>query len=264
MNIGSSVCFFHGNSTMKNILFVASLLCIAAPLAAQPAAPETAPKASKVVKPKAPRAAPKMAGIAYVRVLHAIVGGPAVDVYAGSTKIASNLVFKGVSNYMEMKSGKSNFKVVGTGKMEPAIVTESKLLAKDKFFTLCITGKEAATVLFINDSTGQEMPEKAKVKVVHLSPGAPDVLVTVPSARARAGKNYTSFVGTAAKPLSYLKSASKSAKPMTTTIQVRTLDGKIIKEVPDVKFEAGKRYDAFAVGEVGPTFDIVIKPAAAK
>ena len=236
-------------TSMKNHFLPVALLLCALPVLAQPNAPAK-PKATKTTR---------VAGTAFIRVLHAIPGGPSVDVYSGSTKIASNLSFKSLSNYMDIKSGKSALKVVPTGKTEPAIVSEAKTLAKGKFFTLAITGKQAASLLLVNDSIGKEMPDKARVRVVHLAPGAPSVLVTVPSTRGK--KGYANFV---AKPLAYLESAAKTAKPMTTTIQVRTEDGKIVKEVADVRLEAGKRYDAFALGEVGSTFDVLIKPAAMK
>jgi len=236
---------------MRNFLLPIALLLCVAPLAAQPDAP---------AKPKATKAKiTRVAGTAFIRVLHAIPGGPSVDVYSGTTKIASSLSFKSLSEYMDVKSGKNTIKVVPTGKTEPAIVSEAKSLAKGKFFTLAITGKQAASLLFINDSTGKEMPDKARVRVVHLAAGAPTVLVTVPSKHG--AKGYANFI---AKPLNYLGSASKTAKPMTTTIQIRTEDGKIVKEVSDVALVAGKRYDAFALGEVGASFDVLIKPAATK
>lgn len=234
---------------MKNLLLPVALLLYAAPLFAQPAKP-TKPKAAKTTR---------VAGTAYIRVLHAMPGGPSVDVYSGSIKIASNLSFKSLGNYMDVKSGKNAIKVVPAGKTEPAIVSEDKPLTKGKYFSLVITGKQKAALLFVNDSTGKEMPEKARVRVIHVAPGAPDVLVTVPSTRGE--KGYANFI---AKPLGYQKSASKTAKPMTTTIQIRTENGKVVKEVTDVKLEAGKRYDAFALGEVGSTFDVLIKPAATK
>lgn len=234
---------------MKHLLPIALLLC-AAPLAAQPATQPAKAKATKTTR---------VAGTAQIRVLHAIPGGPSVDVYAGSSKIASGLSFKSLSNYIDVKSGKSELKVVPAGKTAPVVISESRSLTKGKFFTLAITGKQAASLLLVNDSTGKEMADKARVRVVHLAPGAPDVLVTVPSERAEAG--YAKFVS---KPLGYLKSASKTAKPMTTKIQIRTQDGKLVKEVSDVQLQAGKRYDAFAVGEVGSTFDVLVKPAATK
>ncbi len=237
---------------MKSLSLSLTLLLCVAPVLAQPNAP------AKPAKPKATKTT-RVAGTAFIRVLHAIPGGPSVDVYSGSTKIASNLSFKSLSEYVDVKSGKNAIKVVPTGKTEPVIVSEAKSLTKSKFWTLAITGKQAASLLFINDSIGKDMPDKARVRVVHLAPGAPTVLVTVPSKRG--AKGYANFV---AKPLSYLDSAMKTAKPMTTTIQIRTEDGKVVKEVADVTLVAGKRYDAFAVGEVGSSFDVLIKPAATK
>ena len=242
-------------TSMKNHFLPIALLLCAAPVLSQPGAPT---KPAKPAKPKVAKT-PRVAGTAFIRVLHAIPNGPSVDVYSGSTKIASNLSFKALSEYMDIKSGKGTIKVVPTGKTEPAIVSEAKTLAKGKFFTLAITGKQAASLLLVNDSIGKEMPDKARVRVVHLAAGAPSVLVTVPSTRGK--KGYANFV---AKPLAYLESAAKTAKPMTTTVQIRTQDGKIVKEVAGVKLEAGKRYDAFALGEVGSTFDVLVKPAAAK
>lgn len=237
---------------MKTHFLPAALLLCAAPLLAQPNAPV------KPVKAKAAKTT-RVAGTAFIRVLHAMPGGPSVDIYSGSTKIASNLSFKSISDYVSVKSGKNAIKITPAGKTEPSIVSEDKSLTKDKFFTLAITGKQKAALLFVNDSTGKEMTDKARVRVVHLSPGAPDVLITVPSTRGT--KGYTNLV---AKPLAYQKSASKTVKPMTTTIQIRTQDGKLVKEIGDVQLQAGKRYDAFALGEIGSSFDVLVKPAATK
>jgi hypothetical protein len=238
---------------MKHNLLPVALLLLAAPVVAQPATP--AKKPAKTTAAKTTR----VAGTAYIRVLHAMPGGPSVDVYAGTTKIASGLSFKSLGEYIDVKSGKNAIKITPAGKSEPAIVSEDKSLTKGKFFTLAITGKQKAALLFINDSTGKEMTDKARVRVVHLAPGAPDVLVTVPSTRGT--KGYTNLVP---KPLGYQKSGSKTVKPMTATIQIRTQDGKLVKEISDVQLQAGKRYDAFAIGEVGSSFDVLVKPAATK
>ncbi len=244
---------------MKNFLPVLALtLSASTSLLAQPAnQPNAAKKAA--AKPKAERKVVRTGGTAFLRVLHAMPGGPKVDVYDGATKVASGLSFKSISDYMEVKTGKSAFKVVGAGKTEPAIVSDSSSLVKGKFYTLAIMGKQAPTLMSINESNGIEMPDKARVRVVHLAPGAPAVLITIPSERAAAG--YTKFV---AKPLEYGSVGSKTAKPMTTKLQVRSEDGKMIKESAEVQLEAGKRYSAFAVGEVGATgagaLDIIIKP----
>jgi len=243
--------FSVGRLIMKNPFLPIALLLCAAPLVAQPA--------EKPAKAKATKKVVRTTGTAFLRVLHAIPGGPSVDVYSGTIKVASDVSFKSLGDYMDVKSGKNAFKVVPAGKTEPSIVAEDKTLAKGKYFTLVVTGKQAATLLLVNDSAGKDMDDKARVRVVHAAPGAPDVIVTIPSERGT--KGYTNLI---AKPLSYQKAASKTVKPMTTKIQIRTEDGKLVKEIPDVSLQAGKRYDAFAVGEVGSTFDVLIKPAATK
>ena len=251
----------------QKLSVLAATLLVALPLFAQPATdkPVVAPGA-KAAEPKKARAktdkkvvgAP---GIAFVRVLHAMPGGQAVDVYAGSTKIGSNLKFKGFSEYTEIKSGKSAFKVVATGKTDPPVVTDSATATKGKFYTIAVYGKQAASLLLINESTGKADPTKARVRVVHLSPGAPAVTITAPSTQ-KAKLGYAKFV---TKPLEYGKTASKLAKPATLKLQIRTADGKLVKETADVKLEAGKRYSVFAVGEVAATgagsFDVLVESA---
>ena len=227
-------------------------LLFAAPLAAQPA------QAPKVAKPKADKKVVRTTGTAFIRVLHAMPGGPSVDVLSGSTKIGSGLTFKEFSPYTEVKSGKNDIKVMPAGKTD-LVISQDKPLTKGKYYTMAIMGKSKPALMFVNESAGKAMPEKARVRVVHLAPGAPDVMLTMPSTRAKSG--YTKFVP---KPLAYGAMASKTFKPMDTAIQIRTQDGKIVKEVTGLKLEAGKTYSAFAVGEVGSTFDVLVKPAATK
>jgi len=235
---------------MNFFLFFASLLC-GAPLTFKPSEMPFPPKATKRVV--------RVAGTAFLRVLHAVPNGPAVDVYAGAAKVASNVEFKTLGDYVTIPSGKNTFKVVATGRTEPALVSEEKSLTKGKYFTLVVMGKQAPSLLLINDSAGKEMTDRARVRVVHAAPGLPDVLVTVPSTRTASG--YTNLLS---NPLSYGATASKSVKPTTTSIQIRSLDGHLLKETGQVQLQAGHRYDAFALGEVGSTFDVLVKPAATK
>ncbi len=239
-----------------NFYFISlAVLLGIAPLTAQadPVAPAT-----QGAKPKAVKTS-RVAGNAYIRVLNGVVGGPALDIYAGAAKIASGLTFKSLGHYVAVKSGQSAFIVVPTGRTAPIIVSQTKFLAKDKFYSVVIAGKGAESLLFVNDSAGKEMPDKARLRVIHAAPGAPDVLVTAPSARGIEG-----YANLLPNPLSYLKAASKTVKPMTTSVQIRTIDGHLVKEVPGVMLAAGKRYDAFALGEVGTSFDVVVAPAATK
>jgi len=235
---------------MKFFLFIALLLG-AAPLLAQPTDKPASPKATKRIV--------RVSGTAFLRVLHAIPNGPAVDVYAGAAKVVAGAQFKTLGDYVSIPSGKNTLKVVATGQTEPALISEEKSLTKGKYFTLVVTGKRAPSLLLVNDSAGKEIADKARVRVVHAAPGVPDVLVTVPSTRTASG-----YANLLSNPLGYGTTASKSVKPTTTSIQIRGLDGHLIKEVGNVQLQAGHRYDAFALGAPGSTFDVLVKPAATK
>ena len=247
---------------MKRILPLLALTLFAvAPLMAQPA--EKAP-AKKAAKPKADTATKTVttAGTAHLRFLHALPGAPAVDIYARDTeKIKTGLAYKGLTEYTEVKSGKMALKITATGKME-ALINDAATLTKDKWYTIAVYGDTATPLMvLVNESTGKEMPDKARMRVVNLVSGMEAIAVTKPSTRGEDGNaNFLS------KPLVMGKSASKTVNPTTETIQLRDAAGKMLKEMPDVKMEEGLRYTAFAIGKVGATgdtaVDLILKTAA--
>ena len=242
-----------------------ALLSLAAPALVHGAeTTETKPKKATTAKSatKKTRKTPAARGTAYIRVLHAIPDGPQVDVYVSGQKALSNVAFKTLSDYIPVPSGKREFKITAAGKTD-ALLSASKAVTKDKYFTVIAMGTAAKpTLIFQNESTGKDMAGKARIRIYHLAPDAPNVNVTTPSTRGKDG------YATLAKNLAYGKSMSKTVAPMTATLQVRTSDGKIVKEITGVKLEAGKRYGAFAVGTVGATgaqaFDVVVAQAASK
>lgn len=211
------------------------------------------PKAAGIV-------APVVASTAFVRILHAVPNGSKIDVYAGSLKVASNRGFTGITSYISIKGGKNALKVFKAGTTSPTIVADSFTFGRGKYYTLAIYGKKAPSLLSINESNGKTNLEKARVRAVHLVPGAPELLVTAPSTRGDLG--YAKFIS---KPLEYGQSGSKLTAPKTTTIQIR-IEEKLLKETPEMNFQAGKRYSVFIVGEIGGkdknALDILLKPAA--
>lgn len=240
---------------MKKIFSLfAFALFACAPLLAQPAdKPAKKPAATKTVT---------TGGTAHVRFLHAAPGAGAVDIYArGDEKIKTGLAYKGLTEYTDVKSGKMALKVTATGKME-ALITDAATLTKDKWYTIaaCMDGA-APMMMLINESSGKDYPDKARVRVVNLISGSGGLAVTKSSTRAANGSaNFLS------KPVLFGKSASKTVAPTTETIQFRDDAGKMLKEMPDMKMDAGERYSAFAVGKSGGTgdaaVDVIVKPAA--
>lgn len=240
-----------------------ALLFFAIPSSAQ----STATKGSRQVvapgnkEPKTKDAANKALGTTtFVRVLHAVPGGPKVDVFVGPVKLASNRGFTGITSYVSVKIGKTPVKVLATGTESPVIVTDTFNLKPGKHYTVALYGKRSPVLVSIDESRGKANIEKARVRVIHLAPGAPELLVTVPSERSRTG-----YARIASKALKYGKTGSKLTVPKTTTIQLRTVEGKIIKETKPLTFEANTRYSAFIIGEIGGSgknaLDVLVKPA---
>lgn len=250
---------------MKRTLSLLALTLLAStPLMAQPAEKPAKKPATRKTVAKKPAASKKttVAGIAHVRFLHAAAGAGAVDVYArGDEKIKTGISYKELTNYMEVRSGKMPIKITATGKTD-SLVSGAVTLTKNKWYTVAAYMDGATpTVTGINESSGVEMPDKARVRVVNLVSGSDGVAVTKLSTRAKDGAS--NFI---AKPVLFGKSSSKTLKPATETIQFRDSAGKILKEMPDVKLDAAMRYTAFLIGKTGGTgadaVDVIVKDAA--
>ncbi len=197
----------------------------------------------------------RVRGTSYTRVIHAIAGGPSVDVYVDGKKVLSNVAYKSVSDYMAVPTGKHTFKVSAAGKSD-ALVSADLTNTKDKFYTVAAYGTpEKPLLLRVNEATGKEIEGKARVYVVHLAQAAA-VDVTTPSTRNKT-TGYASFL----KAVSPGTSRAKSATPGDVKLQVRA-DGRVVKEV-DAKIEAGKRYTVFAIGSAS-ALDLIVKPSAIK
>ena len=225
-------------------------------MSAQETAPPTtitAPKVKKARKPKDPNA-PKVTrvpGIAYVRVLHGIMGGPNVDVYVDGGKKSENLSFGQMSEYATVNSGSRLIALKKTGTDE-VVTSIKKTATKDKWYVLVavpVAGKPGA--IWQNEVTGKPNPAKASVRIYHLVPGAPAVAITAPAAR---GANKTRTV---IKTLEFGKSRAAAFGAGTISLQVRAGE-KLLKEAP-ATVEVGKRYGAFAIGSADD-IKIVVAP----
>lgn len=107
----------------KLILSAITATAFVMPTLAQDAAKTAAKPAAKTTKVR---------GTAYVRVLHAIAGGPRVDVYVDGKKTLDDVAFKTISDYMAVPSGQRTFSINAATKAE-VLLTEKKNLVADKY-----------------------------------------------------------------------------------------------------------------------------------
>ena len=242
---------------MKNFIVGLGALALIAPLAL--AAPEAGKDATEKKAPKEKMAKPEKAatpkrekGVAHVRVLHAVPDAPAADVFLDDKKVAENVAFKTLSDYLPIDSGKTKVKITPAGKTD-TLFEDSFTATRDGYYTVAIAGMAAKPMLINqNDHTGKSDEKKARIRVFHLVPGAPAVDITTPSTRAKDGA--TDVI----KGLEYGKDSTKLVAPSKMTLQVRA-DGKVLKEMPDVTLEAGKRYAIFAVGKPD-AIELIVAP----
>lgn len=197
-------------------------------------------------------AAKKEKGEAHVRILHAIPDAPAADVYFDGKKVAENVTFKTISDYLLIESGKTAVKITPTGKTN-TLFEDSFTASRDGYYTVAVSGMaDKPMMVNQNDNTGKADEKKARIRVFHLVPGGPSVSITTPSTRAKDGASDV------IKALEYGKDTTRLVAPGKVTLQVRA-DGKVLKEVTDVTLEAGKKYAVFAVGKLDAV-DIIVKP----
>ena len=224
---------------MKRLTLSLSAILLITPLA-------WAQTAAKEIKAK---------GVAHVRILHAIAGAPAADVYFDGKKVAENIAFKAISEYLDVESGKTAIKMTAAGK-EATILDGAATFTRDAYYTIVPFGTmDKAKISSQNDNTGKSDDAKARIRAFHLAPGAPilDIVFTKGIADG----------ADAIKNLEYGEDATKLIEPGAATLQVRA-GTRVIAEVP-VTLEAGKKYAIFVVGKPAAAgaqaFDVLVKPS---
>jgi hypothetical protein len=181
-------------------------------------------------------------GNARLRVLHASPDAPAVDVYLDGSKAIPNLAFGSITDYVSVPAGAHAVKVYPTsanGTGTPVIDVPSLLLDAGKDYTVAAEGKVAniEPKVFV-DNNAAPAAGKAHIRVVHLSPDAPNVDIfaqgagiVVPNLAFKAASDYLPLAA-GSYNLEVRAAGSSTA----------------VLSLPNTNLEAGKVYTAFAIG----------------
>lgn len=183
----------------------------------------------------------KMQIDSYIRTFHAAPNTPAVDVYANDIRIASNLRFKGFTDYIKMRPGKYRIKVFRRGTKNNPLISREITIPKKKIFTLAVAGMIPNIVLKVIEDPVEPLTRgKAKVRFSHLSPGAPAVDITLPNGNI------------IFKNVSYgevTKYNEISPGVYNFEVRIAGTDKKILL-LPNTRFGPNKFYTIYAVGLV--------------
>lgn len=134
------------------------------------------PSSAAVLQPNVP--------LANVRIVHASPDAPAVDVYLNGERWFRNVRFNAITGYVTPRAGDTQLQVVPRNRsleQGPVLVDIPLQLGEGKAYTFAIAGMaDKLSAPFFFDDLNAPGKGRAKVRFIHLSPGAPPVDVTLP------------------------------------------------------------------------------------
>lgn len=119
--------------------------------------------------------------VSYVRVFHASPNSSAVDIYINKALVFSNLSFKDFSEYIPLPKGQYQMEVYPANQKNTSIITENIQIPEERVVTVAIAGdfEDLQLVPYI-EGNAEDLPvNESRVRVIHLSPDAPEVDVLI-------------------------------------------------------------------------------------
>ncbi|MSP12267.1 MAG: DUF4397 domain-containing protein [Chloroflexi bacterium] len=185
------------------------------------------------------------------RVVHASPGAPAVDIMVDGALVLEHVAFGAISAYMTVPAGAHHVQVYAAGATSPALIDTTLTTAAGQAYTIAAAGLptalEAVVAMDFNRSGDATM---ARVRLAHLSPGAPAVDVQVSGGGAvlfsNVGfKQFTDYVSLPAGSYSLdIKLAGS---------------GTLVDTIPGVAVSGGKTYTFYAIGIPGGAPPLQVK-----
>jgi len=181
---------------------------------------------------------------ARVRVLHASVDAPPVDILVNDSVAIEDLSFGNIAGYVSLPSGSYSIKVRGANTTGPDVISTNITVRGGRDYTIAASGTLSSIKAAVyEDSNVLANKNKGKLRVIHLSPGAPAVDIA-----EKGGKVLLSNVSFEnASDYLRLKSGSYDLEVRVAGTQ------NVVLNLPDVMIESGKVYQIYAVGVVGGT-----------
>ncbi len=179
----------------------------------------------------------------YVRVLHASPDAPTVDIYANGNRIAQNLAYKDITDYLAVPAGNYQIEVFPAGQTTDPVIFTNLSIPVGSVYTIAATGLLANLALYPipEEYSPPTNGRNSYVRVVHLSPNAPPVDIVLPNGtKLFEDVEYEEFTG-------YIR-----VNPGEYTLQVKpTGMDQVVLTVPNVMLKPGEIYSVYAVGLVG-------------
>jgi hypothetical protein len=202
-------------------------------------------------------------GMADLRVAHMSPNAPNVDVFVDGSAALEDVPFGAVSSYLPLSAGNHTVEITAAGDPETSVFEGEVTLEAATDYTVAAIGEigdmadQAFQPLALVDDNSDPGGDTARLRVLHASPDAPAVDVTVSST------GDALFDGVA-----YSESGYVEVPANDYTVQIRgdteNNDGDVAAEF-DVSLNGGQVYTAFAAGYLTPDdepadteFDLIV------
>ncbi|MFD1632367.1 DUF4397 domain-containing protein [Haloplanus ruber] len=187
---------------------------------------------------------------ANLRVAHLSPNAPDVDVYADGSAVLEGVGFGAVSDYLEVPAGERQLRITPAGDDGTTVFEGAVPVEADTDYTVAAAGEVGDMVdqpfepLVLEDDNAAPADDTARVRLVHASPDAPAVDVTL------ASNGDTLFDGVAYGDSGYVEVPAGEY-----TLEVRGdtegNDGDVVAEFT-VQVDGGEVYTGFAAGYLSP------------
>jgi len=189
--------------------------------------------------------------VSYLRVAHASPDAPAVDVQVDNEMVLSDVEYGSVSDYLTIEPGDHNVTITAANESDEVVFEGEVVFQRRAALTLAASGEvtENASTAFepavFNDNAYEPTENESAVRIVHLSPDAPDVDVTTANGSVVLADN-----------VSFGNVSDYSAVPAGNySVAIReptaTNDGPVVTTV-DVSLANETAYSAMALGYLSP------------
>ncbi|WP_135301920.1 DUF4397 domain-containing protein [Haloarcula amylovorans] len=118
---------------------------------------------------------------ALVRVVHASPDAPDVDVYVDGSRVLRGVEYGTISDYLWVEPDEYEVKITAAGDRNAVVFEDDLAFEEDDEYTVVATGEfeEDEFEVFVYEDDRSTRRDRARVRVIHASPDAPDVDVTL-------------------------------------------------------------------------------------
>jgi hypothetical protein len=180
--------------------------------------------------------------MAYARFMHGAPGTSNFDVYAGGRRLYSNLNYGMYSDYLYIPDGLNQLALYPAGSLVNPLVNSSIALTPGGYYTFALSGfPGGVTMLPLPEQLPAISPGQSYIRVVHLSPNAPNMDISLPDGTVLFGNvGYNARTGyVALSPGAY----SLLVSPTGTN--------QVIMTIPSLSLAPGATYTVALLGLMG-------------